>query len=245
MAHVPKQTSGIKTVILEDGHRSTDDPLSERVRSLRLPPEAIAGNPFVRILKWVLALGLIGAVAIGAYIYYPQIIKSLAASKTGGEKAAAKPAASPHADVTLSADQAADSGNIVLESKGYIIPTRQILVSPKISGMIVELNLIEGQRVKEGEALAKLEDIDYLADRDRAKEMLESARRNLEELQRGFRPEEIAQAKAELAETQYQLDKLKADFQRNSELFGRKMISKEGYDDSYSQYMAISRRMNA
>jgi multidrug resistance efflux pump len=110
--------------------------------------------------------------------------------------------------------------------------------------MIVELNIIEGQRVKEGEALAKLEDTDYLADRDRAKEILESARRNLEEFQRGFRPEEIEESKAELSETQYQFDRFEADFKRNAKLFESKTISKEEYDASYSQYMATKRRVD-
>lgn len=244
MANVSKQTNGLKKALLDDDKRLDGDPLRDRVRSLRIPTEAIAGNPIVRLVKWLLALGLIAAVGIGVYVYQPQIFKSLYAAKADPDKYATKPVASSPAAAPLPAVQAADSGNIVLESKGYIIPTRQILVSPKVSGMIVELNLIEGQRVKEGEALAKLEDTDYLADRDRAKEMLESARRNLEELQRGFRPEEIEQSKAELSETQFQLDKLQADYQRNAELLKRKMISQEGYDSTYSQYMATKRHLD-
>jgi HlyD family secretion protein len=245
MANVSKQTNGLKKVVLDDNQRVDGDPLRDRVRSLRLPTEATEGNAIVRLLKWLVALGLIAAVGIGVYVYQPQIFKAMydaaKADPDKSTKTATKPVVSSPTTTTPTAVQAADSGNIVLESKGYIIPTRQILVSPKVSGMIVELNLIEGQRVKEGEALAKLEDTDYLADRDRAKEMLESARRGLEELRRGFRPEEIEQSKAELSETQFQLDRYQADYQRNAELFKRKMVSQEVYDSAYSQYMATKR----
>jgi HlyD family secretion protein len=244
MANVSKQTNGLKKTVLDDDRQADGDPLRDRVRSLRLPTESSSGNAVVSLLKWLVALGLIAAVGFGVYVYQPQVFKSLFAAKGEPEKSAksaTKPVASSPVAAPLPAVQAADSGNIVLESKGYIIPTRQILVSPKISGMIVELNIIEGQRVKEGEALAKLEDTDYLADRDRAKEMLESARRSLEELRRGFRPEEIEQSKAELAETQFQLDRYQADYQRNAELLRRKMVSQEVYDSAYSQYMATKR----
>ena len=71
MVNVPKQTNGIKTVVLDGSHQAEGDPLRDRVRSLRLPPDTVTGNPFIRLLKWLVALGLIGAVAAGVYIYYP------------------------------------------------------------------------------------------------------------------------------------------------------------------------------
>ncbi len=59
--------------------------------------------------------------------------------------------------------QTASSGNIALDSKGYIMPVQRILVSPKVSGMIVKLDILEGRRVKKGAILAELEDVDYQA----------------------------------------------------------------------------------
>ena len=61
-----------------------------------------------------------------------------------------------------------NSGDVALESKGYIIPAHQILVSPKVSGMVESLRIEEGLRVKKGEVLAKLESVDYQADCRRA-----------------------------------------------------------------------------
>ena len=115
----------------------------------------------------------------------------------------------------------ASSGEIVLESKGHIIPAHQILVSPKVSGMVVKLMITESQRVAKGDVLAELEDTEYRADRDRAAAALETAKQNLAELVRGFRPEEIEQTRAELAESQAQLVQLEADYKRAAELYSK------------------------
>jgi len=82
----------------------------------------------------------------------------------------------------------ADSGDVALQSTGYVIPAHQILVSPKVSGMVVALNFEEGLRVQKGDVLAELESVDYKADVARAAAVLESTRHRLLELTRGNRP---------------------------------------------------------
>lgn len=78
--------------------------------------------------------------------------------------------------------ETASAGAIALEAKGYIIPVHQILVSPKVSGMIVRLPIQEGMRVKKADVVAELEDTDYRADYQRAVASLEAARQTLLEL---------------------------------------------------------------
>src|SRR6202011_4452215 len=108
-----------------------------------------------------------------------------------------------------------DLGDVALESKGYIVPAHQILVSPKVNGMIVELHLEEGRRVEKGDVLAVLEMTDYEADHARAHALLSVAREKLRELENGSRPEEIAAAQAELAEAQAQRQQLYNAFKRS------------------------------
>ena len=132
---------------------------------------------------------------------------------------------------------------MVLESKGYIIPAHQILVSPKVSGMIVELHLEEGRRVHKGDVLAVLETTDYDADFARAEAMLAMARHKLSELEHGNRPEEIAAAQAELAEAQAQREQLKSAWRRNRPLKGTKVLSDTDYEQSESQFKAMDRRV--
>ena len=139
--------------------------------------------------------------------------------------------------------ETASAGAIALEAKGYIIPVHQILVSPKVSGMIVRLPIQEGMRVKKADVVAELEDTDYRADYQRAVASLEAARQTLLELERGYRPEEIAEAKADLAESQAQLDQLKAERQRVVELLPKKAISQQDYDVTESHYWSMFRHV--
>ncbi len=178
--------------------------LSRRVLSLRLPDSpAIDGSGRRR---WVWAIGLLLAAVLSPVGYF-----ALAQPRDRTPAAATPAPSAPQAPVA----ETASAGAIALEAKGYIIPVHQILVSPKVSGMIVRLPIQEGMRVKKADVVAELEDTDYRADYQRAVASLEAARQTLLELERGYRPEEIAEAKADLAESQAQLDQLKAERQRD------------------------------
>lgn len=217
-----------------------DDDLSQRVESLRLPQHVGAGGAGGGRLSWVLCLLLAGSTAVLGYLLYVERTNpGRAAEET--ERAAKNSATPP--PVRESADATASSGNVVLEAKGHIIPAHQILVSPKVGGMVVKMRIVESDKVKKGDVLAELEDTEYRADRDRAKAMLASAKEQLAELQRGNRPEEIEQARAELAESQAQLVQLEADFKRTAELVAKRVQSQEEYDAALSRYKAMERHV--
>jgi HlyD family secretion protein len=224
--------------------------LGQRVRSLRLsrvPEQRFSLRPY-------LAAGLIVAlVAIGWYGLsgmrgQPTVTD---ASATNGSDDAAGPSAdgSQGSAATPSARPAAKSkasqpppGEIALESKGYIVPAHQILVSPKVSGMIIQLDLEEGRRVKKGDILAVLETTDYQADYDRTQAAVKLAREKLRELENGNRPEEIQQAEAELGESQAQLAQLEAEWKRSVDLLKKTSISQQEYELAESQYRAMVQR---
>src|SRR5262245_43902624 len=48
----------------------------------------------------------------------------------------------------------------VLDASGYVTARRQATVSAKITGKVVEVLIEEGQRVNEGDVLARLDDTD-------------------------------------------------------------------------------------
>jgi HlyD family secretion protein len=134
-------------------------------------------------------------------------------------------------------------GEIALESKGYIVPAHQILVSPKVSGMIMQLDLEEGRRVKKGDILAVLETTDYQSDYDRSKAAVKLAREKLRELENGNRPEDIQQAEAEMGESQAQLTQLEAEWKRSVDLLNKTSISQQQYEQAESQYRAMFQRV--
>ncbi len=212
-----------------------DDELSQRVQSLRLPQHAGSGGSTGGRVGWIFCLLLAGSTAVLGYLLYVERMTP-APEQVEQAQPNAPPARGP-------SEATASSGNFALEAKGHIIPAHQILVSPKVGGMVVKMRIIESQRVKKGDILAELEDTEYRADRDRAKAILEAAKHQLAELERGFRPEEIEQARAELAEAQVQLVQLKADHERAAELLKKRVLSQEQFDLALSRFKAMERRV--
>ncbi len=135
------------------------------------------------------------------------------------------------------------TSKVVLESKGYIIPEQQILVSPQVSARITELNFEAGQRVEKGFVLAVLDDTEYRAEFARATADFEGARERMIEAKEGSRPDEIRQSQAELAEAETQLDLAKRVLDRRKELYAQKFIQKQDLEDSESAYSALVKRV--
>lgn len=216
--------------------------LSEKVQLLRLADDAPARGG-VSWLPWFLCLCLGGSTLYFALQTYRT---DEAPNKRVVEGAVPANAAAPMAapsNPPAAASAASDSGGVVLESKGYIIPAHQILVSPKVSGMVMKLRIEEGQRVKKGDVLAELETTDYQADLDHAQASLGISRQRLLELENGNRPEEINQAKAELDEALAQRSQLEAAWQRGRALRANNTMSINDFEIAESAYKAMDRRV--
>ncbi|MBS0203982.1 MAG: efflux RND transporter periplasmic adaptor subunit [Planctomycetes bacterium] len=213
--------------------------LADRVQSLRLPPSGRQASGGAA-LPWTLCLVLTGVVGYLLWAGNP-----LATPPESDEDSSPKPAAvvNPAPDGSATAGGTAAAGEIALEAKGYIIPEQQILVSPQVSGRIIELNFDAGQRVEKDFILAVLENTEYLAEYDRIRATLESSQQNLAELEEGNRPDEKAQARAELAEAETNLAQLSREFQRKKDLLERKIISREDYEATESQYQATAKKV--
>ena len=135
----------------------------------------------------------------------------------------------------------------MLERKGYVIPAHQILVSPKVSGMIIQLgngkrDLLEGMRVQKDEILAVLEAVEYQADYDHCKAAVNSSWQKFLELYTGNREQEIKLAKASLDEMEANRKQLYLDWQRNIRLRGG-AIAERDLELAESQYKAMERRV--
>ena len=222
--------------------------LQEKVRSLRLTESQTAPRrgrgTWILVLLILLLSGTttyfaIQTIRLNAERLVPATLEGtptpVVSGAPGSTKAPESGSSAPVASVP--------PGTVVLESKGYIIPAHQILVTPKVSGMVLRLNIEEGKRVKQGDVLAQLETTDYKADFDRVTATLEVARNRLKELTNGNRPEEIQQAKSELEEMTVQRQQLREAYLRAVRLRENKAISPDEFEKTESAFRGMESRV--
>jgi multidrug efflux pump subunit AcrA (membrane-fusion protein) len=65
--------------------------------------------------------------------------------------------------VVTASQEGAGGGGTSLDASGYVVARRKATLSAKIMGKIAEVNFEEGQRVKAGEVVARLDDTNYNA----------------------------------------------------------------------------------
>jgi HlyD family secretion protein len=104
---------------------------------------------------------------------------------------------------------AARSNSTAIRVSGNIEVT-DAEVSFKIAGRVVERLVTEGEKVKAGQLVARLEDAELAQDVALRQAELRAAQAALAELEAGSRPEEIAQADAAALKAQKALDELLA-----------------------------------
>ena len=117
------------------------------------------------------------------------------------------------------------------------VDIRQVSLAFDGSGRIKALNVQEGDRVQEGQVLAVLATHALDIQAKQAQAQLVVQQQAVDEQDAGTRPEEIAQAKAQVVSVQAQLDKATKDLQRYQALFnstGGKAISKQEIDGAQS-----------
>lgn len=189
-------------------------------------------------LLWLLVVVLIGTsgyLLLWGVPFHPPF----AAQNSAPEKPTAVTAEVPAKPPTASSG----SGPVV-EAKGYIIPEQQILVSPQVSGRVIELNFEAGQRIDRDFVLAVLDSTEYQAEFERVSALLEAAQENLAELREGSRPDEIKQVKAELAESQTNLEQAERDYKRLKDLVTNGFGNKQDYETAESQYQMLRKRVD-
>lgn len=100
--------------------------------------------------------------------------------------------------------------NAVLTASGYVVARRKAAVASKGTGTLVFLGVDEGDKVKKGQLIARLDDSDVAAARERARENLRvaeadlnEAKQSLERVRLLLKQEFVAQADYDIAEARY------------------------------------------
>lgn len=112
----------------------------------------------------------------------------------------------------------------VVSANGKIAPEFEVKLSPDVSGEVIELYVKEGDLVKSGQLLAKINPEIYLSNYDRTIAALNTSQANL------------ANAKARLAQVKSQFINAKSSYERNEKLHSQKTISDSEYETSKANY---------
>jgi HlyD family secretion protein len=105
----------------------------------------------------------------------------------------------------------------LLNATGRVAAWRKAAVSTKATGRLEWLGVQEGTRVKEGEVIARLENLDVAAARDSAVATTAAARANLE------------QGEAEMRDAE-------SSYKRAQDLYDKKFISESSLDSARARY---------
>ncbi|TNF28443.1 MAG: HlyD family secretion protein [Bacteroidetes bacterium] len=111
-----------------------------------------------------------------------------------------------------------------VSASGKIQSESEVIISPDVSGEIMELTVKEGDKVEAGQLLVKIDPDIQQSNVERLEAALNTSRANL------------ANAQSRLAQSQARLTNSKANFDRVKKLFEDKVVAQSEYDASLSEF---------
>jgi HlyD family secretion protein len=120
-----------------------------------------------------------------------------------------------------------------VSANGKIQPEKDIKISPYISGEVVELYVKEGEEVKAGDLLAKIDPEIYISAYDQSVASLNSQQAN------------TANARARLSQMKAQFENARLNYDRQEKLFKQNVISQSEFDQSKSAYDVAKAQVDA
>ena len=143
----------------------------DRGNGARSTPESRRSAPI-----WVVyGLILLIVAGIGAWFFLRPHGPDTAAASSAADASASAPTADSGSGPSTPAP-----GSTALDASGYVVAQRQATVSAKALGRVIDLRIEEGQRVREGEIVARLDDTNTRAALLAAQAQLAQAQASLE-----------------------------------------------------------------
>jgi HlyD family secretion protein len=134
---------------------------------------------------------------------------------------------------------------IVLNATGYIVAAHKIQVAAKVIGKVKWIGVDKGDRVRENDVIVRLEDDEYQAQLQQAKGQLTMLQARLDEALHGSRPEEIAQALANVESGKADLDNARVTLNRSRNLVAEGVAPAQTLDDAKARYDSAVQKVNA
>ncbi|MFM7015346.1 MAG: efflux RND transporter periplasmic adaptor subunit [Bacteroidota bacterium] len=120
-----------------------------------------------------------------------------------------------------------------VSASGKVQPEKEIKITADVSGEIVELYVKEGDVVKKGTLLCKINPEIYLSSLDRAQAAVNGSVANL------------SSSKSRLAQAESQMQKAELTYNRNKKLYDDKVISSQDFESIKSAYEVAKAEVDA
>jgi HlyD family secretion protein len=188
-----------------------------------------SAEPSKWAVRWILA-GVVLFLLLGAWRFTSARLN--AAPEVRTERVAAISAAS------------APQG-VVLNATGYIVAAHKIEVAAKVVGKVKWIGVDKGDRVREGQIMVRLEDDEYQAQLQQANGQMAMLQARLDEALHGSRPEEIAQAMANVDVGKADLENARVTLDRTKGLVREGVAPQQSLDDAQARYDSAVHKLNA
>jgi len=114
----------------------------------------------------------------------------------------------------------------IISASGEIKPKKNINISAQVPGRIIKIGVVEGQEVKAGDFLLKLDSTQYEANADRDQNFIRAAN-------------------ADLIQAEARLQRDRGSFDRQQKLFADDLISKDQLEAAQAQHDVSNAQVNA
>lgn len=169
----PEEECDSRGIPREESRKPSMRDLKDELASLKIDREAPKRRKWG---MWIFVLLLLAAASAGMYLVRS---KAMLANLTAIDVEPVQ--------ASVQTTGGAQAGAPILTASGYLVARHQSVISSKIQGRLSGLYVEEGNYVKSGEVIARLEDTDYKAAIVKAKADIEYAKANLAEMERQAR----------------------------------------------------------
>lgn len=114
----------------------------------------------------------------------------------------------------------------IISASGEVKPKKNIEISAQVPGRIIKIGVVEGQEVKAGDFLLKLDAVQYEAIADRDQNFIRAAN-------------------SDLIQSEARLQRDKASYERQLKLFNEELISQDQVESAKAQFDISSAQVNA
>ncbi len=126
-----------------------------------------------------------------------------------------------------------------------VLPSRQVALSFRVSGRIVELPVRAAMRVEEGDVIARLDPRDFEAEVERLQSRMEQATAQLDAMSSGARAEDRASMEAAIKAAEAQFKAARLNEERVRQLFDDGIVARVELDDAVTNLEVATAELEA